>query len=147
MKTLDELFAEHNMLVGSALTKELQKVCVEYIESILKDSVDIATLPEEIKIQANAFQQTHWTCAPNVAWLEGFGFCLAGKVHVERAASEKNVEYETLSNAVRDLISCVEDCSKNELARARQVARVIEHLKPINAKVEGDWVVRDKEPL
>ena len=147
MKTLSELFYEHNMAVGSVLARELQKVCVEYIEGILKDSVDVATLPEEIKEQANAFRQTHWACEPNVAWLEGFGFCLAGKVHVERASSDKDAKYNELSKAVRDLIYCVEHCAKNELAIARQIARVRKYLEPTTTKVEGDWVVRDKEPL
>lgn len=67
MKTLKELFYEHNMEVGSEVSRAWQKVCVEYIEGLLEDCVNVDTLPEVIKQQANAFQQTHWACAPSVA--------------------------------------------------------------------------------
>jgi len=100
MKTLEDLFYEHNMEVGSVLSRELQKVCVEYIEGILRDSVDVAALPEEIKAKAkeycettlqHSYADTREELEEDViaAWLEGFGFCLAGKVHVARALSNK----------------------------------------------------------
>ena len=106
MKTLKELFYEHHMEVGSAVSRVLQKVCVEYIEGILEDCVNVDTLPEVIKQQANAFQQTHCSCEPSVAWLEGFGYCLAGKVHVARFAAENYAKKEI----------------DNRLAMARQFA-------------------------
>ena len=116
MKTLKELFYEHHMEVGSEVSRVLQKVCVEYIEGILEDCVNVDTLPEVIKQQANAFQQTHCSCEPSVAWLEGFGYCLAGKVHVARFAAAKTLKhcqienkYKELSNSVRKL----RDCAKN----------------------------------
>ena len=49
MKTLKELFYEHHMEVGSAVSRELQKVCVEYIEGILEDCANADTLPEEVE--------------------------------------------------------------------------------------------------
>ena len=117
MKTLKELFYEHHMEVGSEVSRVLQKVCVEYIEGILEDCVNVDTLPEVIKQQANAFQQTHCSCEPSVAWLEGFGYCLAGKVHV-----------------ARELRDCAENYAKkeidNRLAMARQFARVQGCLDP-----------------
>ena len=116
MKTLKELFYEHHMEVGSAVSRVLQKVCVEYIEGILEDCANVDTLPEVIKQQANAFQQTHCSCEPSVAWLEGFGYCLAGKVHVARFASAKTLKhcqidnkYKELSNSVRELLDCTEN--------------------------------------
>ena len=106
MKTLKELFYEHHMEVGSEVSRVLQKVCIEYIEGILEDCVNVDTLPEVIKQQANAFQQTHCSCEPSVAWLEGFGYCLAGKVHVARFAAENYAKKEI----------------DNRLAMARQFA-------------------------
>ena len=116
MKTLKELFYEHHMEVGSEVSRVLQKVCVEYIEGILEDCVNVDTLPELIKQQANAFQQTHCSCEPSVAWLEGFGYCLAGKVHVARFAAAKTLKhcqienkYKELSNSIRELRDCAEN--------------------------------------
>ena len=106
MKTLKELFYEHHMEVGSEVSRVLQKVCIEYIEGMLEDCVNVDTLPEVIKQQANAFQQTHCSCEPSVAWLEGFGYCLAGKVHVARSAAENYAKKEI----------------DNRLAMARQFA-------------------------
>ena len=159
MKTVKELFYEHHMEVGSEVSRVLQKVCVEYIEGILEDCVNVDTLPEVIKQQANAFQQTHCSCEPSVAWLEGFGYCLAGKVHVARFAAAKTLKhcqienkYKELSNSVRELLDCAENCTKkeidNRLAMARQFARVQGCLDPTEPEeVEDDWVVPDKEPL
>ena len=135
-----------------------KKVCVEYIEGILEDCVNVDTLPEVIKQQANAFQQTHCACEPSVAWLEGFGYCLEGKVHVARSASNKatkdyqiKTKYKELSNAVRELLDCAENCARkaidNRLDMARQFARVQSYLASTETEVEDDWVVPDKELL
>ena len=77
-------------------------------------------------------------CKLERAFVAGFNLCLEGKVQVHRRDFEKEV---------RDLLYCVENCGKNELAVARQIARIREYLEPNPPKVEGDWVVRDKEPL
>ena len=76
MKTLEELFYEHHIEVGSEVSRVLQKVCVEYVEGVL--------------------------------------------------------EY------------CAEHEIEDKLAIARRFARGQEPTEP---EVEGDWVVRDKEPL
>ena len=77
-------------------------------------------------------------CKLRRAFVAGFNLCLEGKVKVHRKDLEKEV---------RNLLYCIDNCSKNELAIARQIARVREYLDPDDNKVEGDWVVRDKEPL
>ena len=75
-------------------------------------------------------------CKLQRAFVAGFNLCLEGKVQTHIKDFEKEV---------RNLLYCVENCSKNELAIARQIAKVRDLLDP--TKVEGDWVVRDKEPL
>ena len=108
----------------SALPQEIKEKAREYCEKSLQHSY--ADTREELEEDVIA------------AWLDGFAFCLEGKVQEHR----KNFEKE-----VCDLIYCVEHCNKNELAIARQITRVRKYLEPTTTKVEGDWVVRDKEPL
>ena len=94
----------------------------------MEDKV-IDDLPEEIKKQAElACEEGCLTDNPVRTWLDGFAFCLTGRLNI-------------YSNKVSDLIKEVEgviyvikDCPKNELALDRAIFRVEEIIKEIKEK-------------
>ena len=136
MKTLKELFYEHHMEVGSAVSRELQKVCVEYIEGILEDCVNVDTLPEVIKQQANAFQQTHCSCEPSVAMARQFASWF-----------KENTPKEGLSKATTFTKQFVKDAWDNGYSAGYDKANKWHSVFLAEPEVEDDWVVPDKEPL
>lgn len=90
---------------------------------MIRDKI-IDELPEEIKKQAElACEEGCLIDNPVRTWLDGFAFCLEGKITCYEA------RVNNLVKEARGVLHIIKNCPKNELALDRAIFRVEEALK------------------